>query len=63
MLTALLRHSDGPQIRFLRRNRIQGDIVLIDFLADGCDAQEIPDFMSCLYVGLGTLHDQEAFHL
>ena len=32
MITMLLRHSDDQQIRFLRRNRIQGDIVLIDFL-------------------------------
>ena len=32
LLAALLRHSDDPQIRLLGRNRIQGDIVLIDFL-------------------------------
>ena len=32
MITMLLRHSDDQQIRFLRRSRIQGDIVLIDFL-------------------------------
>ena len=32
MLTMLLRHSDDQQIRLLRRNRIQGDIILIDFL-------------------------------
>ena len=32
VLKSLLRHSDDPQIRLLRRNRIQGDIVLIDFL-------------------------------
>ena len=32
MLTMLLRHSDDQQMRLLRRNRIQGDIVLIDFL-------------------------------
>ena len=32
MITMLLRHSDGPQIRLLRRNRTQGDIVLNDFL-------------------------------
>ena len=32
MITMLLRHSNDEQLRNLRRNRIQGDIVLIDFL-------------------------------
>ena len=32
MITMLLRHSDDRHIRLLRKNRIQGDIVLIDFL-------------------------------
>ena len=32
MLTALFLRSDNPHIRLLRRNGIQGDIVLIDFL-------------------------------
>ena len=32
MITMLLRHNNDQQIRSLRRNRIQGDIVLIDFL-------------------------------
>ena len=32
MLTMLLRHSNDQQLRNLRRNRIQGDIALIDFL-------------------------------
>ena len=32
MLTMLLHHSNDQQLRHLRRNRIQGDIVLIDFL-------------------------------
>ena len=30
--TALLRHSNDDQIRLLRRNRVQGDLILIDFL-------------------------------
>ena len=32
MITMLLRHNSDQQIRSLRRNRIQGDIALIDFL-------------------------------
>ena len=32
MFTMLLRHNNSPQLRALRRNRIQGDIALIDFL-------------------------------
>ena len=32
MLTGLLRHSNDDQIRLLRRSRVQGDVILIDFL-------------------------------
>ena len=32
MITMLLRHNNDQQLRSLRRSRIQGDIVLIDFL-------------------------------
>ena len=32
MLTTLLRLSNDDQIRRLRRNRVQGDVILIDFL-------------------------------
>ena len=63
MLTALLRRSDDPQMRLLRRNRTQGDKCPDWFPSDGCDAQELPDFMSCLSVGFGTFYDQDAFHL
>ena len=64
MTTTLLRHSSDEQFRNLRRNRIQGDIVLIDLLPpDRFDEAQLSDFTSCLLVGLGSLHGEEALHL
>ena len=44
MITMLLRHNNDQEIRSLRRNRIQGDIVLIDFLQT--DEAQLSDFTS-----------------
>ena len=63
MISMLLRHSNDEQFRNLRRNRIQGDIALIDFPPDRCDEAQLSDFMSCFLVGPGSLHGEEALHL
>ena len=64
LLTALLRHSNDQQICNLRRNRLQGDIVLIDFLqTDVIDAKELLDIVSVDALGIGALHEEEALYL
>ena len=51
---ALLRHSDDPQIRLLRRNRIQGNVVLIDFLQTDVMRRNFPTLCPAVTVGYGT---------
>ena len=56
MLTALLRHCDDPQIYLLRKNRIQGDIVLIDFLQTDVMRRNFPRLCpASLWVFLHTV--------
>ena len=42
MLTSLLRHDNSPQLRSIRRNRIQGDVALIDFLLTDAMQRNLP---------------------
>ena len=44
MFTMLLRHDNSPQLQGIRRNRIQGDVALIDFL--------LTDVMQCNFTKL-----------
>ena len=42
MLTSLLRHNNSLEFQRIRRNRTQGDIVLIDFLLNGVMQRNFP---------------------
>ena len=63
MITTLLRHSNDGQLRSLRRNRIQGDIVLIDFLQTDVMKRNFPKLCPASLWALGSLHGQAALHL
>ena len=60
-----LTHSNDQQIRNLRRNRLQGDIVLIDFLQTDVvtHAEELSDTVSSDLVGTGSLREEEEVHV
>ena len=61
MLTMLLHHSDDQQIRLLRRNRIQGDIVLIDFLQTGVMKRNFPTLCPASLWAMAHCMDKKRF--
>ena len=63
MITMLLRHTNEEQLRNLRKNRIQGDIVLIDFLQTDVMKRNFPTLCPLFPCGPGSLHGEEALHL
>ena len=64
MFTMLLRHDNSPQLQGIRRNRVQGDVALIDFLLTVIDdAAQLPEAVSCVFVGPRSLRGQAALHI
>ena len=61
MLTSLLRHDNSEQIRNLRRNRIQGDIALIDFLLTRVMQHNLPRLCPASLWALAHCMDKQRF--
>ena len=61
MLTMLLRHDNSQQLRNLRRNRIQGDIVLIDFLQTDVMKRNFPKLCPASLWALAHCVDKQRF--
>ena len=61
MLTMLLHHSNDQQLRNLRRNRIQGDIVLIDFLQTDVMKRNLPRLCPASLWALAHCMDKKRF--
>ena len=61
MLTMLLRHDNSQQLRNLRRNRIQGDIVLIDFLQTDLMKRNFPKLCPASLWALAHCMDKQHF--
>ena len=63
MITMLLRHSNDEQLRNLRRNRIQGDIVLTDFLQTDVMKRNFPTLCPASLWALAHCMDKKRFTL
>ena len=61
MFTTLLCHENSPQLRSLRRNRIQGDIALIDFLLTGVMMRNFPKLCPASLWALAHCVDKQRF--
>ena len=61
MLTMLLRHDNSQQLRNLRRNRIQGDIVLVDFLQTDVMKRNFPKLCPASLWALAHSMDKQRF--
>ena len=61
MFTMLLRHDNIPQLRNLRRNRIQGDIALIDFLLTDVMRRNFPELCPASLWALAHCMDKQRF--
>ena len=61
MLTSLLRHDNSPQLRHIRRNRIQGDVALIDFLLTEVMQRNLPRLCPASLWALAHCMDKQRF--
>ena len=61
MLTSLLRHNNSPELQHIRRNRIQGDIALIDFLLTGVMQRNFPKLCPASLWALAHCMDKQRF--
>ena len=61
MLTMLLRHGNSRELRHLRRNRIQGDIALIDFLQTDVMKRNFPKLCPASLWALAHCMDKQRF--
>ena len=61
MLTSLLRHNNSPELLRLRRNRIQGDIALIDFLRTSVMQPNFPKLCPASLWALAHCMDKQRF--
>ena len=61
MLTSLLRHDNSPQLRSIRRNRIQGDVALIDFLLTEVMQRNLPRLCPASLWALAHCMDKQRF--
>ena len=61
MLSSLLRHDNSPQLRSIRRNRIQGDVALIDFLLTDVMQRNLPKLCPASLWALAHCMDKQRF--